>query len=172
MKHSRRRTDSVSSYIRNFVFGVEDSLVSTVGLLSGIAIADVPRATILLTGVVLIFVEAISMAAGSFLSEYSVEEFEKKSKVPAGRAIANAGVMLVSYFFSGFIPLAPYIFLATSSAFIYSNVLSGVALFLLGVWGARLSHVSIWRSGLRTLIVGGIAIAVGIAAGQLVQHVL
>ena len=62
------------SYFRNFIFGVEDSLVSTVGLLSGIAIADVPGHTIFLTGVVLIFVEAFSMAAGTFLSEYSAEE--------------------------------------------------------------------------------------------------
>ena len=52
-------------YFRNFIFGVEDSLVSTVGLLSGVAIAGVPSRTILLTGVVLILVEAFSMAAGA-----------------------------------------------------------------------------------------------------------
>lgn len=28
-----------ATYFRNFIFGVEDSLVSTVGLLSGVAIA-------------------------------------------------------------------------------------------------------------------------------------
>ena len=36
-------------YAKNFIFGVEDSLVSTVGLLSGIAIAGVPRGTIFLS---------------------------------------------------------------------------------------------------------------------------
>ena len=65
-----------SLYIRNIVFGVEDSLVSTVGLLSGIALGDIPRSTILFTGLVYIFVEAFSMAVGSFLSEESVEEYE------------------------------------------------------------------------------------------------
>src|SRR3989338_4103836 len=45
-------------YIRNLIFGVEDSLVSTVDLLSGVAAAGVPRSVIFLTGVVLIFVEA------------------------------------------------------------------------------------------------------------------
>ncbi len=62
-------------YLRNFVFGVEDSLVSTVGLLSGVAAAGVETKTIVLTGVVLIIVEALSMAVGSYLSEYSVEEY-------------------------------------------------------------------------------------------------
>ena len=53
-------------YLRNFIFGVEDSLVSTVGLLSGVAVANVDQATIFLTGMVLIFVEAFSMGVGSF----------------------------------------------------------------------------------------------------------
>ena len=58
---------------------MEDSLVSTVGLLSGVAVANVPMTTILLTGLILIFVEAISMAAGSFLSEYSAEGYASHS---------------------------------------------------------------------------------------------
>ena len=66
-------SNSRVSYLRNFVFGVEDSLVSTVGLLSGIAIAGMNRESIFATGVVLIFVEAVSMAAGSFLAETSAE---------------------------------------------------------------------------------------------------
>ena len=57
----------LAGYLRAFVFGVEDSLASTVGLLSGIAIAGAGRETILMTGIVLIFVEAFSMAIGDFL---------------------------------------------------------------------------------------------------------
>ena len=64
-----------ASYIRNFVFGVEDSLVSTVGLLSGVAIAGVEQKYIFITGLILIFVEAFSMAVGSFLSEESAEKY-------------------------------------------------------------------------------------------------
>ncbi len=63
------------SFIRNFVFGVEDSLVSTVGLLSGIAVAGIGRSDIVVTGVVLISVEVFSMGVGSFLSERSAEEY-------------------------------------------------------------------------------------------------
>jgi hypothetical protein len=45
------------TYLRNFIFGVEDSLVSTVGLLAGVAAGGVSSAAILTTGLVLIVVE-------------------------------------------------------------------------------------------------------------------
>ncbi len=165
MKHHNSST--AASYIRNFVFGVEDSLVSTVGLLSGIAMADVPRATIFLTGVVLVFVEAISMAAGSFLSEKSAEDFERRRETSAGRAMADGAVMFFSYFVAGFVPLAPYAFFETRQAFWISIILSIGALFALGAANARLSHVSIWRSALRMMIVGGLAIGAGILIGRI-----
>lgn len=168
MEHTRIGKAS-SSYFRNFVFGVEDSLVSTVGLLSGVAIAGVARGTILLTGVVLIFVEAFSMAAGSFLSEYSAEEYESK-KVAALRLPLTASlVMFISYFVSGFIPLFPYVFWDTTDAFKVSIGFSLAALFLLGIFGARLSGRSLLKGGVRMLIIGGTATLIGIFAGQISQ---
>lgn len=157
---------TAASYLRNFVFGVEDSLVSTVGLLSGIAIAGVPRATIFVTGVILVFVEAISMAAGSFLSEKSAEEFQQRSEASAGRALADGGIMFFSYFVAGFIPLSPYAFLETPHAFWVSIFCSMLALFVLGAVSAKLSRVSIWRSALRMLLIGGLAIGVGMLVGK------
>ena len=89
-----------ASYYRNFVFGVEDSLVSTVGLLSGITIAGVTKESLLVTGVVLIFVEAVSMGAGSFLSESSAEIYESHRDVPTRRSYLDALIMFVSYLVS------------------------------------------------------------------------
>ena len=164
---SYRIRKEFAPYFRSFIFGVEDSLVSTVGLLSGIAIAGVPRTTIFVTGVVLIFVEAFSMAAGSFLSEYSAEEYESQ-KVAAIRLPLIAGVvMFVSYFFSGFIPLFPYVLWDIPDAFKISIGLSLIALFLLGVLGAFLSGRSLLKRGLRMLIIAGIAVLIGIMAGQI-----
>ena len=87
------------SYFRNFIFGVEDSLVSTVGLLSGVAIAGVAKETIFLTGIVLIFVEAFSMAAGSFLSESTAEEYESGSNKVERSSFISGAVMFFSYYF-------------------------------------------------------------------------
>lgn len=159
---------ALAARLRNLVFGVEDSLVSTVGLLSGIAIANVPRHTIFLTGVVLIFVEAFSMAAGSFLSEASAEEYAKRKQASAARPLADSVIMFVSYFISGFIPLFPYVVMDTQYAFPLSIIASLVALLALGAWGGYVTKLSLFRGALRMFLVGGLAIGVGIAAGAIV----
>ena len=157
--------------MRNFVFGVEDSLVSTVGLLSGIAVAGTPRETVVLTGVVLIVVEAFSMAVGSFLSEHSAEEAVLHiHSHAADRDSRLAGViMFISYFVSGFVPLAPYLFLTGFTALAYSVGLSLLALFALGAVSGRVGKVPLFREAFRMFAIGGVAIAVGVSIGILVR---
>jgi len=157
-------------FIRSFVFGVEDSLVSTVGLLAGVAIAAIPRQTILITGVVLIFVEAFSMAVGNFLSEHSAEEYEKQTDVPVRLPLKSAFIMFASYFTSGFIPLSPYIILETRTAFWVSIVLSLFALFVLGIVRAKISKLALFKHGFEMFFVGGVAILIGIATGKLMSY--
>ena len=164
------RISSVS-YFRNFIFGVEDSLVSTVGLLSGVAVAEVPRATILLTGVILIFVEAISMAAGSFLSEYSAEGYVSHAERPTRSNFISGLIMFFSYFISGFIPLFPYLLWPVDMALKSSVILSVSSLFLLGVAGAKISGTNIFRNGFRMAVVGGVAISVGMIAGNILSKI-
>lgn len=158
-----------SLIIRNFVFGVEDSLVSTVGLLAGIAFANVEAKTIVLTGAVLIFVEAFSMGIGSLLSEQSVEQYEENKEVSLSKPAAAAAVMFFSYVIAGFIPLAPYI-LQLNNAVWWSIGLTLVSLFLLGVFNARMFRVKAFKDGFITLIMGGSAIAVGIIVGQIAER--
>jgi VIT1/CCC1 family predicted Fe2+/Mn2+ transporter len=156
-------------YFKSFVFGVEDSLVSTVGLLSGVALAGVASATVILTGIVLIFVEAFSMAAGEYLSEYETEEYQTQGEVSSRTSITASAIMFFSYIISGLIPLSPYFLFDTSHAALpYSIGASLLALFALGLVGARITKTSYVRHALRMLGVGGAAILVGILAGQIV----
>jgi VIT1/CCC1 family predicted Fe2+/Mn2+ transporter len=159
-----------TSYLRNFIFGVEDSLVSTVGLLSGIAIAGVSKTTILITGIILIFVEAVSMAAGSFLSESSAEVYIKENK-DTKRSILSSLIMFSSYFLSGFIVIFPYIIFQISDAFKISILLSLISLFVLGIIGAKISKINILKNGFKMAIVGGLAILVGTLAGNLLTQI-
>lgn len=165
-RHSFRLINA--PYLRSFIFGVEDSLVSTVGLLSGVALANVPRHTILITGVVLIFVEAFSMAAGIFLTESSVEDYVRQRDVTTKMPFNVGVVMFLSYFISGFVPLGPYIFLSVGAAFPLSVALSILVLFVLGAWSAGMSKISVIKNALRMSAIGGAAIVVGILAGRLV----
>lgn len=68
----------ISNNIREIVFGMEDGIVSTLGALTGIAIATENHFTIIVSGLVIISVESISMGVGSYLSNKSVAEIEKR----------------------------------------------------------------------------------------------
>ena len=159
------KQERFAMYVRNFVFGVEDSLVSTVGLLSGIASVGVERGTIVLTGVILIFVEALSMAVGSYLSEFSAEEYMKHTEMSFKHPFIGGIIMFFSYFFAGFIPLFPYVLAERPVAFTLSIIASLVALFLLGVASAKTVRRPFMRSAFRMLLLGGVAIAVGVIVG-------
>lgn len=155
--------------IRTIVFGVEDSLVSTLGVLAGVSIGGFERHAIILSGLVLIFVEAFSMGVGSFLSEESAEEFEQKKTVSPLRSLHAGATMFVSYFVAGSIPLGPYMLLPASSAFFTSIICSLAALFALGFFSGTESHVNPFKTGARMLLVGGSAMAIGIAIGSLLK---
>lgn len=160
-----------SLVVRNFTFGVEDSLVSTVGLLVGIAVADISRRNIIITGLVLIAVEAFSMGVGSLLSEQSVQEYEINKEVAISKSMLAAFVMFFSYLLAGLIPLAPFFYSASHTSIIVSIVLTLFSLFLLGVFNAKMFRVRAWRDGLLTLLMGGIAIMVGIGVGQIADKI-
>lgn len=167
---ARKDTAEKTIYIRNFIFGIEDSLVSTVGLLSGVASAGVAKQTVFLTGTILIFVEALSMGVGSFLSEESVEEFERKKGLSVQRII-GATIMFFSYFFAGFVPLLPYAIFEKETAFFVSISASLASLFLLGAVSAMIFKVNMVKKGLRMFILGGMAIAAGIVVGQITNNI-
>jgi len=154
-------------YVRNFIFGAEDSLVSTVGLLSGVATGGVVRADIVITGVVLIFVEAFSMAIGSFLSEEATEEYQRRGKVHLKSTFISGVIMLVSYFVAGIIPLLPYLITSVTNPFWSSIIVTLISLFFLGLVSAKVLHTNVLRNSLRMLIIGGLAVGIGAFIGQI-----
>lgn len=152
-------------YLRTVTFGVNDSLISTVGFLAGISVTGVPRSTIALVGIIYIFVEAFSMAMGDFLSEKSVEEYISRSNVNSRLSTVNAILMFISCVLASLIPLIPYIIFTSGIAFFASIFLSVFSLFIVGVIDARLSHLNmIWR-GVRMASLGGAAIVMGVTIG-------
>lgn len=156
-------------YVRNFIFGTEDSLVSTVSLLAGIVSAGVSRREVIVTGLVLIFVEAFSMSVGSFLSERTTEEFYPEFEQKNSKSISAAIIMFFSYLLCGLIPLSPYMLLEGTSAFTWSIIASLVALLLLGFTSAKMLRINIFKSALRMAIMGGIAICLGVIVGIVIK---
>ncbi len=68
----------VVASLREIVFGLEDGMVSTLGAITGIGIGSNNHYVIILSGLVIISVESVSMAVGAYLSNRSVIEVEKK----------------------------------------------------------------------------------------------
>ena len=155
-------------YLRSIIFGINDSLVSTVGLLAGISVAGVPRSTIALTGIVYAFVEGFSMAAGDFISEESAEEYASGAGVNTRPSLVSAIVMFVSFVIASLVPLVPYLLFSAGTALVVSVSASVIALFVVGLVSARLSHLPVVWRGARMALLGGAAIVMGVIVGSIV----
>ncbi len=151
-------------YIRNFIFGSEDALVSTAGVLFGIASSEsyTPK-QILLTGLVVIAVEALSMGAGSFLTEESVHELEG-TRNHQDNTVIDGLIMFLSYLITGLIVLLPYVFLTGLVAKLVSIILAVAILFTLGVLPKKS-----FKDGIRMVLVAGGAIGIGFLVAHLVD---
>lgn len=152
-------------YLRSVVFGVEDSLVSTTGLIAGLSIGAENKKIVLLGGLVAITVEAISMGAGEYLSDDAVEELDKLKRHRES-PLTSGFLMFISYLSAGFLPLAPIIFLAYPGSLWYSVAFALSGLFMLGYVKGRLLHTNPYRGGIKILVVGGLATLLGVIVGQ------
>ena len=76
---TKREVIESRARIRELVFGIQDGLISTVGLLAGVQSATESATVVIITGLTAMFSGAISMAAGSYLSSNAQKEiFDKE----------------------------------------------------------------------------------------------
>ncbi len=151
-------------YLRSALFGIEDSLVSTTGLIAGLSVGTSDNKLVLLGGTVAIIVEAVSMGASEYISSDAVQDLDKLKR-HGDEPLKSGLLMLVSYAIAGLVPLLPVVFLGYPGALILSIVLALIGLFLLGYAKGRLLGISPWRGSFKILIVGGLATGIGVLAG-------
>lgn len=153
-------------YLRSAIFGVEDGLVSTTGALAGIAAGTRDAQVVLMAGLVIIMVEALSMAAGQFLSERAVHQLDPTHD---DKLVVGGAVMYAAYLAGGLVPLAPVLAVRTLGAVWVGTGCALLGLFALGWVKGRLVRVEPVRSGLEILAVGGLATLVGLVVGVLLK---
>jgi VIT1/CCC1 family predicted Fe2+/Mn2+ transporter len=146
----------IKENLRTIIFGIEDSFVSTTGVVVGLIAAGTSTSTVITAGLITIVVEATSMGAGEFISN---DENEKKDKV----AIKKGVLMLLSYLLAGFWIMIPLFIGITNNVAIVAFTLTN--LFGLGVWRGAKLKASKLKYGLRTLLVGGVACGLGVTLG-------
>ncbi len=225
----RRREIENKGRVREFVFGIQDGLISTVGLLAGMQAAGSERFTILMAGTAAMLSGAFSMSAGAYLSSKAEKEiFDHELKKEAGfverepyvaqegllEALCREGlsreaayrivkllheqksvfistfqekvlglgsadvidpirgalVMAVSFIVGGIIPLAPFLFLPLATALIVGVLLTGAALFTVGMFKGRLAGQSLVRSGLEFFSIAIIATGIGYGIGYILER--
>ena len=84
------------------------------------------------------------------------------------RAVRSATTIGVSYVAGGLIPLAPYFFLNDLETGLEASVAVTLsALFIFGCIKARFTGIPMWRGGLQTTLIGGVAAAAAFAITRL-----
>lgn len=151
-------------YIRSALFGLEDSLVSTTGLVAGIAVGAENKNVVLLAGIIAITIEALSMGASEYLSDDAVQELDKMKRHRSSPKLSGL-IMFITYFTAGLVPLLPVVYLSFPYSLILSICSALIGLFLLGYIKGRLLHTSSAKGGVKMLIVGGITTLAGVAIG-------
>ena len=144
--------------VRNIVYGVQDSLFSTSGVVVGTALAGLGRRDIVVTGAILVLVEALSMSFGAFVSEDSFIRTAGGS-ASTGRVATYAAVMFASYVAAGLIPLLPFL-LDLDPAWKYSIAATLVAIFGLMMAVERRPAKASVLTGVGAIILG-VSIVVG-----------
>jgi len=151
-------------YLRSILFGVEDSLISTTGLIAGISIGSYNNKFVILAVIVSISIEAVSMGVGEYLSDDTVKDLDKLKR-NRDNPLLSGFLMLISYVFAGMIPLFPTLFTSFPTSLILSIVFAFIAFFLLGYIKGKLINVSPLKGGFKILTVGGIATILGLLLG-------
>ena len=71
-------SSAIRAKLRDAVFGTQDGLISSLGALTGIAAGTQSREAVIIAGFVIVTVESLSMAAGSYLSSKSQREYQER----------------------------------------------------------------------------------------------
>lgn len=153
-------------YLRSGLFGIQDGLVSTTGVVVGISIGVEQKAIIILASLVAVTVEASSMAAGQYSSEKAVHQMDKTGK-HTDSLIIGALIMFIAYLIGGLVPIIPTLIFNQPQARIIAIVAAFVGLFVLGYVKGHLVKVPTVRSAVELFIIGAIATTIGLIVGQL-----
>lgn len=159
-------------YLRSAMFGANDALVSTTGVIVGVSTGTSNKSVIILTGVVTILVEALSMGAGEYQSLKSAQQLDKKhSKNTESHVspITSGIIMFTAYFLGGLVPLLPIVLLPVGISRNVTIIASLVGLFALGYYKGKVVGQSPIKSAMEVFIIGGIGTAIGIIVGNILK---
>lgn len=112
--------------------------------------------------------ETVSQNPSLMLKEMALRELKI---FPSSDSVSIKGgfYMFGSYILGGLLPLASYLFLPINNAIPTSIVLTLIGLFGIGAFATKFTKQPVIKSGIKMLVVGGIALIVGLVVGVSVK---
>jgi len=186
------------NYLRDWIYGGIDGSVTTFAVVTGVVGANLSPAVIVIMGFANLVGDGFSMAASNFLGTKSEHDDvgrlaaierrhielapegereevrqifgrERLCRLEPRSAWKAAATTFSAFAVCGLAPLIPFL-VGVTNAFAISIILTGAVFFIIGSVKSLWSTVSWWRSGLSTLIVGGIAAGLAYAVGVFLQN--
>ncbi len=167
-------------YLAEFVYGGIDGAITTFAVVAGALGAALSPAVILILGFANLFADGFSMAVSNYLSMKSDRDLKKKKrekslKDPRKTALAT----FVFFLIIGFIPLLSFVAAAASTnelfeiyKFYLSFALTGIALFIVGIFRGRVSGKNSWKSAFETVVIGGVAAGIAFVVGAFIKGIV
>lgn len=154
-------------YLRSGVFGAEDALISTTGLVVGLSTNTQNKSFIILACFVAVAVAALSASTSELISDEAVQEVEH-SETP-NNPILSALIMFFSYLIAGLIPALPILLFEFPFSILGTVIFSILGFLVLGFIKAKFTGGSALRSIIQVLIIGGASALVGILVGYFLK---
>ncbi|MFZ5933198.1 MAG: VIT1/CCC1 transporter family protein [Patescibacteria group bacterium] len=161
-----------ASILRDVVFAADDGAITTFAVIAGSQGAGISPTVVIILGFANLLADGFSMATGIYLGAKSELEYEKakgdphwKSDSPFKQGVAT----FISFALAGFFPLVPFI-LKIQPTFVLSSLTIAIFLFVLGVLKGSYTGKGLAKSGLETLLIGGIAAILAYVVGYVVDR--
>ena len=155
-------------YLRSLMFGLQDGIVSTTGVVVGISTGVNNKEIVVLAALVAVTVEATSMAAGQYSSEKAVHQMDKSGK-HSDDLFIGALIMFIAYMIGGSFSIIPTIIFDQSTGRILAVVSAFIGLFFIGYIKGHIVEHRPLRSAFELFIIGSIATAIGVIVGNLLK---
>ena len=155
-------------YLRSLMFGLQDGIVSTTGVVVGISTGVSDRQIIVLAALVAVTVEASSMAAGQYSSEKAVHQMNKSAK-HTDNLYMGALIMFLAYLMGGSFSIIPILVFDQPIARVFAIASAFAGLFIVGLLKGYLVEHRPLRSAIELFIIGSITTTVGVIVGYLLK---
>jgi VIT1/CCC1 family predicted Fe2+/Mn2+ transporter len=159
-----RITTVQEDYLRSAMFGLQDGLVSTTGVVVGISAGVSDKDVIVLAAFVAVMVEATSMAAGQYSSEKAVHQLDRTGR-HTDSLLSGAAIMFVSYLLGGLFPIIPTLLLGRPEAQVVAVLAAFAGLFAVGYLKGKVVDQPPLRSAVELFVIGAVATIIGLAVG-------